>query len=176
MKPEDQRVILDLVAYPGSAPRGTPEEVLRHFGADDGRALGLELLRGAVAERDGDQVEMALIVTDRFGLSPASLEPLITLCSADWHHAHEGVVSALGALRSPAAVPVLQYLADWVPEYLDYDDSRAMGVKAVWALRRTPGPEAEEALRGLLVSGSGIVREAAAKGLRSRGVSESEGM
>lgn len=45
MKPEDQRVILDLVTYPGSAPRGTPEDVLRHFGTDDGRALGLELLR-----------------------------------------------------------------------------------------------------------------------------------
>ncbi len=130
---------------------------------------------GAVAERDGDQVEMALIVADRFGLSPACLEPLITLCSADWHHAHEGVVSALGTLRSPASVRALQHLADWVPDYLDYDDSRAMGVKAVWALRRTPGPEAEEALWGLLASGSGDVREAAAKGLRSRGVSESEG-
>ncbi|MFH9644448.1 HEAT repeat domain-containing protein [Streptomyces albidoflavus] len=175
MKPEDQRVILDLVTYPGSAPRGTPEDVLRHFGTDDGRALGLELLREAVAERDGGQVEMALIVADRFGLSPACLEPLITSCSADWHRAHEGVVSALGTLRSPASVRALQHLADWVPDYLHYDDSRAMGVKAVWALRRTPGPEAEEALWGLLASGSGDVREAAAKGLRSRGVSESEG-
>ncbi|QHC15514.1 hypothetical protein GR131_08715 [Streptomyces sp. GF20] len=156
MKPEDQRVILDLVTYPGSAPRGTPEDVLRHFGTDDGRALGLELLREAVAERDGGQVEMALIVADRFGLSPACLEPLITLCSADWHHAHEGVVSALGTLRSPATGRALQHLA-------------------VWALRRTPGPEAEEALWGLLASGSGDVREAAAKGLRSRGVSDSEG-
>lgn len=51
-----------------------------------------------MAERDGDQVEMALIVADRFRLSPACLEPLITLCSADWHCAHEGVVSALGTL------------------------------------------------------------------------------
>ncbi len=40
MKPEDQRAILDLVTYPGSAPRKTPEEVLRHFGTDDGRAWG----------------------------------------------------------------------------------------------------------------------------------------
>ena len=67
------------------------------------------------------------------------LDLLVQLASADWHHKHEDVVSALGQLRSPAAVEALYHAAWWVPDYLDFDESRALAVKAIWALGGTPG-------------------------------------
>lgn len=59
---EDRRVISSLVVVPGRGRRGSPEDVLRHFGTTDGRALGIRLLRDAVDHQDGLDVEMALIV------------------------------------------------------------------------------------------------------------------
>ena len=37
----------------------------------------------------------------------------------------------------------------WVPKYLDYDDSRALAVKAIWAIGNIPGPEADNYLQQL---------------------------
>ncbi|MFD5103330.1 hypothetical protein [Streptomyces albidochromogenes] len=33
----------------------------------------------------------------------------------------------------------------WIPEYLDFDEFRALAVKAIWALGAIPGPEARDA-------------------------------
>lgn len=70
-------------------------------------------------------------------------------------------MSALGRLRSPAAVDVLYGAARWIPDYLEFDESRALAVKAIWALGSTPGPEAERALKQLLSADNEIVREEA---------------
>jgi hypothetical protein len=154
-------VISSLVAVPGRSSRGSPEDVLRHFGTTDGRALGLRLLSDAVDRQDGLDVEMALIVCATFGFTMDHLDLLVQLASADWHHKHEDVVSALGQLRAPAAVDALCHDAWWIPDYLDFDESRALAVKAVWALGGTPGAEAEQALKQLLSAEGEIVREAA---------------
>jgi hypothetical protein len=159
--PEDRRVVSSLVVVPGRGRRGSPEEVLRHFGSTDGRALGLRLLRDAADRQDGMDVEMALIVCATFGFTMDHLGPLVQLASADWHHKHEDVVSALGQLRSPAAVEALYHAAWRVPDYLDFDESRALAVKAIWALGGTPGAEAEQALERLLGAEGEVVREAA---------------
>ncbi|WP_073814917.1 hypothetical protein [Streptomyces sp. CB02261] len=37
----------------------------------------------------------------------------------------------------------------WIPEYLDFDENRALAVKAIWALGAIPGTEAREALEDL---------------------------
>jgi hypothetical protein len=50
MTPEDRRVISSLVAVPGRGRRGSPEDVLRHFGSADGRALGFRLCCGTGPE------------------------------------------------------------------------------------------------------------------------------
>jgi hypothetical protein len=168
MTPEDRRVISSLVAVPGRGRRGSPEEVLRHFGSADGRALGLRLLRDAVERQDGMDVEMALIVCATFGFTMDHLGPLVLLASADWHHKHEDVVSALGRLRSPTAVEALYHAAWWVPDYLDFDESRALAVKAIWALGGTPGREAEHALNRLLSAEGEAVRDAARTQLARR--------
>jgi hypothetical protein len=153
---------------PGRGRRGSPEDVLRHFGATDGRALGLRLLRDAVERQDGLDVEMALVLGAKFGFTVDHLDLLVQLASTGWHHKHEDVVSALGQLRSPAAVPALYHAAWWVPDYLDFDESRALAVKAIWALGGTPGPEAEQALKQLLSAEGEVVHEAARAQLARR--------
>ncbi|MGW1468577.1 HEAT repeat domain-containing protein [Streptomyces sp. NPDC002308] len=161
MTPESKKLVLSLVTYPGTGRKGSPDDVLRHFGTDDGSALGLRLLLDAVKGQDATDVEMALIVAGTFGLTDEYLEPLIDLVSADWHYQHEDIVSLLAGLRTPRAVEALYGATQWVPDYLAFDDSRALAVKAVWGLARTPGPEAKDALTRLLGSDDDIVREQA---------------
>ena len=156
-------MIYDLVLVPGRGCKGSPEDVLRHFGAVDGHALGLSLLADAVNRKDGDDVEAALIVCFVFGMTPDHLELLVLLASADWHRRHEDVASALDGLRTPGAVDALFHLTQWVPGYLGWDENRGLARKAVWGLAKTPGPEAERVLRLLLDDPDETVRAYAAK-------------
>jgi hypothetical protein len=159
---------MSMAVVPGRPTRGTPEDVLRHFGSADGKALGLRLLRAAAADRDADGVELALMVCFTFGFTADQLDTLIQLSSEDWHHRHEDVISALDELRTPAAVPALYQATQWVPDYLDFDDTRALATKAIWALGNIPTPEAEEALRRLLDSDDEILRDGARAQLARR--------
>lgn len=168
MTPEGRTLILSLVFVPGRGREGSPSDVLRHFGASDGRVLGEGLLRDAVMRKSAEDVEMALIVCAIFGVTADALDLLVHLCSADWHYQHENVLSALDELRQPAAVDALYHATQWIPEYLDYDESRALATKAIWGLGNTPGPEAEQALTRLLNSNDEIVREGAKAQLARR--------
>ncbi len=88
MTPDDRAAVMSLVVVPGRGRQGSPEEVLRHFGTVDGKALGLSLLRDAVDRQDSLDVEMALIVCATFGFTMDHLDPLVRLVWADWHHKH----------------------------------------------------------------------------------------
>jgi hypothetical protein len=166
--PEDRQVIRDLALIPGRGRTGSPDDVLRHFGTTDGHALGLRLLSDAVDRQDGTDAEAALTVCFVFDFTAEHLDPLARLASADWHREHEDVATALGELRTPAAVDALYHLAWWVPEYLDWDDDRGLARKAIWGLAKTPGPEAEEALSLLLDDPDEHVRGYAAMRLSRR--------
>lgn len=168
MTPEERDLIMSLVLVPGQAAGDHRDEVLHHFQTSDGKQLGHKLLDDAIGRQDGTDVEMALIVGNTFGFTRSYLEPLIRLSSADWHQKHEDVVDALGQLGDPAAVAALYHATQWIPDYLDYDDSRALARKAVWAIGKTPGSEAEAALKRLAGSDDEIVREEAERQLRHR--------
>ena len=161
-------MICGLTFVPGRGRQSSPEDVLRHFGTTDGHALGLRLLRDAVDRRDGTDAGSALAVCGTFGITADHLELLVQLASAYWHRRHEDVADALDHLRTPAAVDALYHLAWWVPDYLEGNDTRGLARKAIWGLGKTPGPEAEEALRLLLDEPDEIVRENAAKQLTRR--------
>jgi hypothetical protein len=166
--PEDRQVIYDLVFIPGRGRKGSPEDVLRHFGRTDGHALGLSLLTDAVAREDGDDAEAALTACFVFGMTLSHLPLLVLLASADWHCRHEDVAGALDGLRTPGAVDALYHLTQWVPDYLAWDEDRGLARKAVWGLAKTPGPRAEQALRLLLDDPDETVRAYAAKGQSRR--------
>ncbi|MFE7113159.1 HEAT repeat domain-containing protein [Streptomyces sp. NPDC057575] len=161
---------MGLVFVPGKGRTRTIDEVLAHFGESDGGALALRLLRDAMERRDADDVDMALILHAAAGASGEEfLEPLTELFPAEWHRKHEDIVSTLGKLRSPKTVPTLVLATRWVPERLEWDENRALAVKAIWALGAVPGPEAREVLEGLRDDENEIIRENALKQLTRRG-------
>ena len=167
MTPEAEKLILSLVYRPGDTSGGDPGAVLRYFGTDDGAALGRQLLRDAVEREDATDFELALIVCNRFDAFDESLLPLLSSQAlADWHQRHEDVVSRLGKYRSSATVDVLYRSTQWIPDYLDYDESRSLARKAIRALGGIPGPEAEQALTRLLEDEDEDLREIAADQLR----------
>jgi hypothetical protein len=168
MTPEGRAVILSLVQVPGREREGTPEDVLRHFGVTDGKKLGLRLLRDAIERRDNEDIDFALIVCGVFGITMNHLNMLIQLSSADWHQIHEKVVYQLDKLRTPAAVDALYEATQWVPDYLEWDDTRALARNAIWAIGKIPGPEAQRALERLLKSDDEILRDGAREQIERR--------
>lgn len=89
------------------------------------------MLGQAVAERDSDDTEAALLVCNTFGFGPGHLPLLLGLASAEWHHSHEDVVWYLGNYQSPEVVEALIAATEWVPDYLDFDENRALARKAI---------------------------------------------
>ncbi|MGW4742189.1 HEAT repeat domain-containing protein [Nocardia xishanensis] len=161
-------MINSLVAIPGRPTRGTPRDILEHFGVSDGKKLGLDLIQDAIERCDRRDVRPALVVAYAFGIDSDYLPSFLQLAQADWHQAHEDIAFELGKMRSPRAIEALFHLARWVPDYLAWDDNRALASKAIWALGGIPGPEAERALLQLQDSENQIVRSAARKQLARR--------
>lgn len=150
------------------SPGATAEELLCKLGITDGKALGLELLRESVQSLDTYDVEIALFVCFTCGLTPTHLGPLLDLASAEWHNRHEDVVSALDELRTAEAIPALVRATQWVPEYLGFDESRALATKAIRALGNIPGSDAEQALISLADSDNDILSKTATTVLQYR--------
>ncbi|HEV2639434.1 MAG TPA: HEAT repeat domain-containing protein [Actinocrinis sp.] len=157
-----------LPCRPRDRSGGDPQAVLDYFQTTDGVALGRSLLAEAVAEKEESGVDLALIVCARFATA-ADIKPLLfELAPAGWHHDHESIVSLLGKLKSPDTVDALYHATQWIPEHLDYDESRALAGKAIWALGAIPGPEATAALTRLLDDKDESLHERAARQLRRR--------
>lgn len=168
MTPEDLALVISAVIVPGQKAEVTREDILRHFGTTDGRKLGLRLLREAADEKATADLEAALIVCNLFGFGMEHLPLLIDLAPANWHQQHENIAFMLSQLKHPSAIAVLHHMATWVPDYLDWDENRALAVKAIWGLGKTPGTEAEQALLSLLEDEDEIVREEAEAQLQRR--------
>jgi len=166
--PEQREAIMTLVITPHRRQTPTNDEFLQAFGDDDGPTLGLRLLRDALEQRDPVDVELALVVGFRFGISPDYLPSLLTLARADWHHAHEDVVRALGQLETPEAVGALVRLASWVPEYVDWDENRTLAKNAIWALGGIPSRAVDVALASLAASDDPIVAAGATEQIERR--------
>lgn len=168
MSPEDCDLVFSFVSAPGREKDIARDDILRHFDTDDGRGLGLHLLREAINDKAPVDLEAAIIVCNLFGFGVEHLALLVGLVYEDWHKQHENVVSMLGKLKDPDATAAMHHAATWVPDYLDWDENRALAVKAIWGLGGTPGTEAEQALLGLREDGDEIVREEAEAQLRRR--------
>ncbi|MGK3204325.1 hypothetical protein [Amycolatopsis sp. MEPSY49] len=113
---------------------------------------------------------MAFIACRAFGVdfTVDHLELLRQLSAADWHRKHEDVITALAEMRAPEAVDVLYRATQWIPKYLEFDENRALAVKAIWALGNTPGNEAEASLVRLLGSDSEVLQKEARRQLERR--------
>lgn len=122
ISPEERSLIRALYILPGREPMPS-DQFLREFGAADGVALGLDLLRDAVDRQDPVDVEFALTVCFTFDITDDHLPLLLILAFADWHRQHEDVASALQDIGSPESVDALSHLATWAPAYLRTDEA-----------------------------------------------------
>jgi hypothetical protein len=170
MTPEEQKLCRDLVVTP---PRGarqiSKEEFLRQFPlAIERGKLALRLLEEASKAQNAEDLQCALIVGHAFGFAAEHLDILSRLVDVDWHYCHEDIVSALQTWPTPDTVEALFRATQWIPKSLEYDDSRALAVKAIWALGKIPGTEAETKLEALARSDNAILRKTAEEQLERR--------
>ncbi|WP_146180114.1 hypothetical protein [Opitutus sp. ER46] len=170
MTSEERSLCRGLVITPPGAGRKISKEEFasRLPSAVERGAVATRLLEEALQSKNSEDVQCVLIVGHAFGFAADQVGVLSRLLEADWHVSHEDVVSALDKLRSPAAVSALVRATEWIPEYLNYDDSRALAGKAIWALGKVPGGEAESALRKLAASNESVIRDAALQQLERR--------
>jgi hypothetical protein len=170
MTAEQRKLCRDLVITP---PRGvsqiSKDEFLRQAPTlvEHGK-LALKPLEEAYRAQNADDLQCALIIGHTFGFGPEHREILCSLVDVDWHHSHEDVVAALDGLRSPEAVEALFHATQWIPKSLEHDDSRALAVKAIWALGKIPGTEAEAKLETLAHSDNAILKRTVAEQLERR--------
>lgn len=155
----EKRQISDLrIGFDGEQA-STIEDFLRNFrgGNCDPISLVGELLSDAVTSRSPDEAELAMLAGFRIGFTKAHINLLSTLAQEGWHYSHEDIASAFDEIRAPGCVNSLGYLAQWVPEYLEFDEARALGSKAVWALKKIGDASARVALREIAASQKDIV-------------------
>jgi hypothetical protein len=130
--------------------------------------LALRLLEEASKAQNAEDLQCALIVGHAFGFATEHMDILSCLVDVDWHHSHEDVVRALQTWPTADTVGALFRATQWIPKSLEYDDSRALAVKAIWALGKIPGIEAETKLEVLARSDNSILRKTAEKQLERR--------
>ncbi len=130
--------------------------------------MAMAVLEAAYETKNAEDLEYALIIGFVFGFGPEHEDILCHLVEADWHFRHEDVVSALDDLRSPSAVTALSRATQWIPEYLDFDEYRALAVKAIWALGKLPGEDVESKLQALALSDNPILKKNALNRLERR--------
>lgn len=144
--PEQRRAVIEMAMLPGRGRAMSPDEFRAVPGVGDPKEWAINEIRGAIECHDADDAEFAFAIGQVFGLDERWLQPLITLLESDWHVLHEDAAFALGSLGRAEAVPALVHAAEWVPEYLDFDENRTLAVKAIHSLGKIPGQEAAAAL------------------------------
>ena len=169
MTEEQRKLCRDLIIQPDGRSRITKEEFLRRFpSAVERGKSALKWLQEACETRNADDLSYAFIIGGVFGFAPEHKDILLHLIDEDWHYCHEGVVSALQTWPTPDTVDALFRATQWIPKSLEYDDARALAVKAIWALGKIPGSEAEAKLETLARSENTILRQNAVEQLERR--------
>lgn len=153
MTPEQRAIVIEQVVVPGR-PVPTPEsqqQSLREaFRTDDGRELGELLLVEAEDRRSSEDVELALIVADIFGMDGSVLPVLKRLARASWHSRHEDICRDLTeAGGRDDVVDELEFLATAGPEFVNYPGDSALARHAVHGLEKVATPRARAALQRL---------------------------
>jgi|KBSMisStaDraftv2_1062788.scaffolds.fasta_scaffold614829_1 hypothetical protein len=163
MTPEQRKLTHDLIITPPSGTRRISlEEFLRRFPSSvvDGK-LASGLLEEAWRTKNSDDLQSVLMIGHTFGFGPDQIAILCRLLEENWHFDHENIVSALDKFRSPRAVDALFHATQWIPDYLEYDETRALAVKAIFALAKIPGVESQSKLEVLAGSHDEILQKRA---------------
>jgi hypothetical protein len=167
---EDQRKLCgELTIFPMGGRRISKEDFLRKFpSALEHGKLALKWLEEANNLQSAEDVDCALGIGFAFGFASEHKRILFQLLKVDWHYRHEDIVSALETWPTPDTIEPLYNITQWIPKSLEYDDARALAVKAIWALGKIPDAEAEKKLQALTHSENQIIRKNAQEQLNRR--------
>jgi hypothetical protein len=165
MQARQQQLILDMALH-----RISEDEFLREVGIARADATGfaLKILEEAYRQKSEDDVECGLSVGFHLGFTSEFIDVLTRLSDAGWHHSHEDVVTALDSLGDTRTIEALYRAALKIHPYLEFDDSRALAGKAIWALGRLGNAIADQKLRLLAESSDPVVGTDARKQLYRR--------
>jgi hypothetical protein len=162
MNSEERELSKNLMFQRDSQRKISKDEFARRYpSALVSDKLDVHLLEESFEKRDAEVVACAMLVGFSFGFTHEHVGILCRLLDVDWHHNHEDIVEALDGLRAPEAINALFRATQWVPKYLDYDDCRALGVKALWALWKLKQPEAIAKLKLMADSEVIVLRDTA---------------
>jgi len=135
-------------------------------------AFARSYIENAIETRDADDLERGLILGFWFGFAHEAASPLRAVIKDTWHHSHEDVVWALDhELRDSDNVEALYQATQIVPQYLEFDDARALAVKAIWALGNLGTVSAQSKLIELAGSTNEVIRSNAVQQLQRIGTS-----
>lgn len=124
-------------------------------------------LESSLSSKDADAVEHLLLLGFQFGFPESSAEILCSLILQDWHTQHENIAMILKDMRYPGAVQCLYQTALTIFPYLDYDESYALGVKCIYALRAIGTRNAQEKLVLIAHGDNAILAENAQRLLKA---------
>jgi hypothetical protein len=122
--------------------------------------LSVALVDDAVRQRNPEDLACALIIGFVFGFPRGLEDALCSIVSEVWHFSHEDVVEALQELGSKTqkVADALYSATQIVPGYLEYDESRALAVKAIWALGKFNSDIGDKKLSELSISNEALLR------------------
>lgn len=126
--------------------------LLEFFEAEDGNRLAADLLRAALDRRNGDEVELSLLLFFHFGVTAQDAELLNEALRDACHTRHEDVVLLMRQLGSPRSIEALRWAALNVPGYLEFEDGRSLKRKVTMALGVIPGDGSLAVLKELAQS------------------------
>lgn len=144
MTHEEQEAVLSLVTQ-----EITQEDFLKKLrtSRQEVPLLIERLLDEGFKEADAAGVDCALLVGFEFGFESRHIQILCQLSDEGWHHSHEDVVSALDDFRTSLATDVFFRAIQTRHEYLEFDDSHALAVKALYALSNLNTESVREKIR-----------------------------
>ena len=146
------------------------EKLLASLGLSAGapaQVFAREYIERAVESRNADDFEWGLTLAFHFGFAP-ELKPLLReQIDQTWHKRHEDLVQALDwEFQDPENAPAFYRATQFVPDYLEFDETRALAVKAIWGLGNIGGEEATAMLQQLAASDIEPIRDNARKQLK----------
>ncbi len=112
-----------------------------------------DVLEEAIQSQDSREVGISLSVVRGLGYihgvgySKEYLPLFAELFRQEWHSAHEDMINIFENFKSEEAIEELGGAAQVRLKYLDFNDSEELARKAIYALSRIPGPQAQEKLQ-----------------------------
>ena len=115
----------------------------------------LNLYKKALTEQSDDTLFEAGLIADFFEAEPTNdvfMDIIIACLAGRWHFRHEDLVHYYKGLFREQDIPILVALIQDEPEYLDYDETRQLARKSIYALKAIKKETAFLALKELQIS------------------------